>query len=89
MKSIWSISVEDYLEVVRRAKEAGIKPGESMEKIFIEYMKEKNKKPVGSTELTMDELLKESASHGQKVLGMETGAEGKTKYKIVKNKEEE
>jgi len=89
MQSLWSISVEDYFEVVRRAKEAGIKEGESMEEIFIAYMKEQNKNPIGSSELSMDELLKEGASHGQKILGMETDKEGKTKYKIVKKKEEE
>jgi hypothetical protein len=89
MKSLWAITVEDYFEVVKRAKEAGIKEGESMEEIFIAYMKEKNKKPFGNTELTMDELLKEQASHGKSVLGVETNKDGKTKYKIIKKKEEE
>lgn len=88
MKNLWSISVEDYLEVVRRAKEVGITVGESMEEIFIKYMEEKNKKSIGATELSMDEMLKEQASHGLNVLGMETNKEGKTQYKIIKKKEE-
>lgn len=88
MKNLWSISVEDYLEVVRRAKEVGITVGESMEEIFIKYMEEKNKKSIGATELSMDEMLKEQASHGLNVLGMETNKEGKTQYKLIKKKEE-
>jgi hypothetical protein len=89
MKSLWSITFDDYFEIVRRAKEAGIKEGESMEEVFIKYMEEQNKKPIGATELSMDEMLKEQASHGKSVLGIETDKEGKTKYKIVKKKEEE
>ena len=41
MNSLWSITVEDYEEVIRRAKEAGLSPGDSMEAIFIDYMAEK------------------------------------------------
>jgi hypothetical protein len=41
MNSLWSITVEDYEEVVRRAREAGLKPGDSMEAIFLDYMHEK------------------------------------------------
>lgn len=89
MQSLWSITLDDYFEVVRRAKEAGLKAGDSMEEIFLNYMAEKNQKSIGSTELSMDELLKEGASHGKSILGMETDKEGKTKYKIVKKKEEE
>lgn len=88
MKSLWSITFDDYFEVVKRAKEAGIKEGESMEEIFIKYMEEKNQRPFGATELTMDELLKEETSHGKSVLGIETDKEGKQKYKVVKKKEE-
>lgn len=86
MNSLWKITVDDYLEVVRRAKDAGLKPGESMEKIFVEYMKEKNQKPIGATELTQDELMKEHASKGQNVLSIQIDKNGKSQYKISKNK---
>ena len=89
MKYLWNITIADYFEIVKRAKAKGIKPGESMEQVLIDYMKEQNRKPLGATELTMDELLKEQASHGKNVLGIETDAEGKQTYKIAKKKEED
>jgi len=88
MKQLWNITIEDYFEVVKRAKARGIKAGESIEEVFIEYMEEKNKKPFGATELSTDELLKEQASHGLNPLAIETDEEGKQTYKIVKKKEE-
>lgn len=88
MKSIWSLNIDDYMEVVKRAQANGVLPGESMEKEFIEYMKEKNQKPCGNTELTKEELIKEYASHGKKVLNMET-KDGKTIFKIIKEGEKD
>lgn len=68
MNQLWQITIEDYLKVVRRAKAIGIKTGESMEPVFRDYLKEKGLKPLGHTELTIDELKTEMESHGKKVL---------------------
>ena len=74
------------MRLYRGAKAVGVQPGESMEKVIIDYMKEKKIKPSGVTELTMDELLKETISHGLNVLSVETDKEGKQTYKTIKNK---
>lgn len=84
MRNIWNITIDDYLEVVSRAKDAGLKPGDSMETIFIEYMKEKNKKPPGATELNSKEFVQELTSHNQKVLEINVDKEGKSNFKIHK-----
>ena len=88
MRYLYFISMDDYFEIVKRARARGLKPGESMEEVTKEYMKEKNKKPIGATELTMDEMLKEQASQGKRALGIEVDNKGKSKYKIVKKKKE-
>lgn len=87
MKSLWRITLEDYNEILKRSLAKGIKPGESMEAVLREYMKEKGKKLIGHTELSFDEMLKEQTSHGKKVLGIET-KDGKTVFKKVKSTEE-
>ena len=46
-------------------------------------MKEKNKKPLGATELTQTEMMKEQVSHGKKVLSIETDEKGRTKYTFI------
>lgn len=90
MKDIWAnVNIDNILEAIELAKKHGKKAGDSYETEFLEIMKNKNIKPSGSTELSMDELLKEGASHGQNILGMETDKEGKTTYKIIKKKKEE
>ena len=56
-----------------------------MEEEFAELMKEKSQKPIGATELTKLELLKEYASHNKKILDISTNDKGKTTYNIIKN----
>ena len=89
MRYLWSLNIDDYMEIVKRAKANGKKAGDSMEEELMQYMKEKDKKPIGATELNMDEMLKEQAYKGLSVLGIETSKDGKTKYKIIKKKKEE
>lgn len=88
MNNIWSITLDEYLDeyldIVELARKDGCKPGESMEKYVEEYMKEKNRKPTGMTELTKEEMVKEQASHGKNVMSMETDERGNTKYKFTK-----
>jgi len=88
MKYMWEITPEDYFEVIKLAKEHGKKAGDSMEVEFHEVMKKKNKKFLGATELTIEEMMKEQASHGKKVLGIETDKTGKAIYKITKPKKD-
>lgn len=83
MNSIWALTIDDYIAIVERAQAGGCKPGESMEKWFIEYMNEKNIKPVGQTELTKEEFISEQISHDKTLLNMET-KEGKTNFTIYK-----
>jgi hypothetical protein len=87
MNFLWSINADDYEEVVRRAKEAGLTPGDSMEAIFLEYMAEKNQKPISANEFTKDELLQQLAGKNGNVLDIATDKEGKQSYKIVKKVE--
>jgi hypothetical protein len=87
MKSLWSITVEDYEEVVRRAKEVGLNPGDSMEAIFVQYMNEKGQKPCANTELTKAELISEYTSHDKNILDISTDDKGKQVMKIHKKEE--
>lgn len=84
MNNIWNLTLGEYIEILERAKKNGVKAGESIEKEFLQYMKEKNKKPVGMTELTKAEMIKEQTSHGSNVLDVETNKNGNTKYKFIK-----
>ena len=86
MNYLWQMTIDDYLEIIELARVHGKKPGDSMEEELNEYMQARGKKSIGATELTQDELLKEHASHGKKVLSIETDKNGKQKYKIIKKK---
>ena len=84
MNSLWSITPDDYFEIVKRSKEAGLKPGDDMTPIFLKYMEEKGKKPIGNTELTKNEMISEYLSHDKKVLDISVDEKGKSNYKIYK-----
>jgi hypothetical protein len=84
MNSMWSITIEDYEEVIRRAREAGLQPGDSMEAIFIEYMAEKGQQPFARNEFSKDELLQQLAEKNGNILDISTDDTGKQSYKIVK-----
>lgn len=88
MQSLWKITVEDYLEIVKRCREAGLKAGDDMTPFFLQYMAEKNQKPIGANEFTHEELLDQlSEKHGN-VLDISTNEDGKQICKIHKKKEE-
>jgi hypothetical protein len=85
MRTIWNITIDQYLEVIELAKSHGKVAGMSMEEELLQIMEKYGNKPSGHSELSQDELLQEVASHGKSVLGMET-KDGKTIYKtIMKN----
>lgn len=89
MNSIWQLNFDDYMEIIKRAKAGGVKPGESIEKYFIEYMKEKGKKPIANTELTKEEFIAEQLSHDKKILNISVDDKGKTEYKTYKKVDNE
>lgn len=82
MQNVWSISVDDYLAIIKLAKEHGKKPGDDMTDELIEYTNNKNIEPVGKTELNKDEYIKELSSHDKKILSIETDAKGQTSFNI-------
>jgi hypothetical protein len=84
MNSIFICDINDYITVLEIAKELGREPGSSIEDIFLAYMEIKNIKPSSFTELNKTELLAEIASHGKKVLNIETAPDGKQTLSIVK-----
>lgn len=87
MISMWNITWDDYEEIYKRALAKGIKPGESMEPVLIEYMKEKGQKPRG-TDFTKEELLKHLANKGN-ILSIEHDEDGEENIKFIKKEEEE
>ena len=89
MPFMWNIEPEDYEEIIKRALAKGIKPGESMEKVFLEYMKEKGQKPIGATDLNMEELLTDLKSKGKNAISIEHGEDGEEIIKFIKKKDEE
>ncbi len=89
MKSVWQISIDDVLEIYDRARKDGVKEGESIEKYFLEYAREKGIKPIGHSELTKEEMINETASHGKNVMSIEVNKKGKTIYKFKKGTKDE
>jgi len=88
MNQLFSITMEDYFEVVKRAKEAGIKEGESMEAIFLDYMKEKGQTSFARTELNKEELLTDLAQKHGNILDISVNSTGEPTYTIVKKNDE-
>jgi hypothetical protein len=82
MNYLFNITMDDYFEVIELAKKNGKKPGDSMQKEFLEIMKKKNIKHFGVTELNKKELIQEYNSHNKNILNIETNSEGKTNFKI-------
>ena len=88
MNTIWSGSIDDYLEACDLAKSRGKQPGDSMEAEFIEIMQKKGIKPIGHTELNKEELIQEASSKKQSIFQMEVDNQGKSTYKFIKPEEE-
>jgi hypothetical protein len=87
MKALWNITIDDYFNVVKICQELGMKPGDDMEPVFIEYMKMKGQKPFGHTELNKEELLVDFAEKNKNILSIETDSQGKQSYKVIKKSE--
>jgi len=84
MKQIWQFTISDAIEIMERAKANGKKPGDSMEEELREYAREKGIEPIGNTELTTDELLKDAKAKGRNPISIEHDANGKETIKYIK-----
>ena len=83
MKYIWNPHNRRY----NWSSKSGKKPGDSYEVEFLEIMEAKGKKPLGASELTKEELVKEYSSKGATVLDVQTDNKGDQTLKIIKPKE--
>jgi hypothetical protein len=54
MSFLWNLNLDEYLEIVKRAKKAGVKEGESIEDFVLDYMKEKGYTPMCETDKDLD-----------------------------------
>lgn len=88
MQEIWSITIDDYINIIDMAKANGKKPGDSMEEELRTYMNIKNQKPVGRTELNKEEFIAECISKNQNVADFKIDNNGTCEMKIFKKKDE-
>lgn len=88
MKAVWNLTIDEYLEIVKVSKELGIKPGESMEPVFLSYMKIKGRKPEGYTELNKEEFLNELKSNYKNILEIDTNSSGENTYNFHKKQDD-
>lgn len=89
MQEIWSISIDDYINIIDMAKANGKKPGDSMEEELRTYMNIKNQKPIGRTELNKEEFIKECISKNKNLADLTVEKDGKCEIKFFKPKRKE
>ena len=70
MNEVWNLSVDEVLEIYEIARKNGKKPGDSIEKELKQYMKEKNRKPLGETDQDLDQITGNLREEGLKVLNL-------------------
>lgn len=85
---MWNMTIDDYLEICERAKTKGIKPGESMEEVMLEYMREKRIKPI-VTDFTQDEIIERLANDGKKILSIKTDEDGEQDIRFIKKEKDD
>lgn len=68
MNYVWNLTLDQVLEIYELGKSNGKKPGDSIEDEILVIAKKYNLKPMGATELTTEEYIKECESKGKKVL---------------------
>lgn len=88
MNYLWKLDIDTVLEWYEFLKKLQEKldkelSREETELVFFEFMKSKNIKSCGATELTKDELIKELISKNDTILNID-----KDGCKIIKKKEE-
>jgi hypothetical protein len=76
MNALWNLDIDTVLEwydVLRDIQDYSKKvlTTEQTEVLFLEFMKLKNIKPSGNTELNKEELIKEITSHGKTILNID------------------
>lgn len=89
MKTLWSLDINtlmEYYELIsylERENERQL-TNEEREIAFLQFVKDKEIKPIGHTELTKEEYIKEIVSQGKKILNID-----KDGIQIIKKKEKE
>jgi hypothetical protein len=89
MQYLWSLDVdtlEEFFELVK-ILEKDLEKTLTMDEreiVFLELMKQRNKKPFSGTEFTKEELWSQLVKDGKTILNID-----KDGYKIIKKKEEE
>jgi len=86
MSFMWDMALDDYINICEISKKVGIKPGESMEVVMVEYMKAKGIKPT-MTDLTKDEIIEKLVGDGKKILSIETDEDGEQDIRFIKKDE--
>ena len=70
MNEVWSLNIDEVLEIYEIARKNGKKSGDSIEKELKEYMKGKNRKPIGMINQDMDQLTGNLREKGMKILNL-------------------
>ena len=70
MNNVWNLNFDEYFEICKRARGNGKKAGDSMEEELVQYMKEKNRKPIAKTNKDLDQLTGDLREEGLKVLNV-------------------
>ena len=89
MRKLWTLNIDTVLEWYELLKEIqeDLKKElsrEQTEVLFLEFMRLKNIKPSGKTELNKEELIKQIVSSGKSILNID-----KEGIKIIKPKDKE
>ena len=87
MNSLWSITAEDYLNVVKICQELGMEPGSDMTPVFVAYMEQKGVKPFAHNEFTKEELISHLTEQTGNILKINTDDKGKQSIELHKKKE--
>ena len=88
MNYLWRVNIDTAIEWFEFQKDLEKEMGKELSRkelefAFNEFMKSKNIKPSGATELTKDELLKEIVSKSKTILNIDEKG-----IRIIKKKEE-
>ena len=86
MRFLWQMTLDDYIEICEIARARGLKPGDSLEAIMVEYAQKKGIKPLRATGKTDKEIMKDLTQGEKTVLDMKTDKDGETDIRIIKGK---
>jgi hypothetical protein len=70
MRQLYSLNIDQYLEIVELAQKNGKKPGDSMQEEFEIVAKKYNLQSIGQTDKDIDQLTGDLREEGAKVLNI-------------------